>query len=86
MSFSYTYDKTKYPVRGGRMRVTGTFTDAAFAGSDIVTGLGKLLSYGVQCTDSQTALRAVESSTAGTLTVYATNDGVDDGVWWAEGV
>jgi hypothetical protein len=84
MAFAYTVVGMKRPVGGGRLRVNGTFTDAAFAGSDIVTGLAKVLDCGAISAD-QVAIGCAESATAGTLTVKATNDGVDDGTWWAEG-
>jgi hypothetical protein len=84
MAFSYSYTGQKHPVRGGRMRVTGTFTSAAAAGSDIVTGFGKVLACGATA-NTAVALGCKESSTAGTITIYATNDGSDNGEWWAEG-
>lgn len=86
MSFSYTIDGPKHPSgKGGRsMRVTGTYTDAASAGSSVVTGLTKVIQCGVT-TSSAVSNGCVESGTAGTLTIKAENDGVDDGLWWAEG-
>jgi hypothetical protein len=84
MSYSYTV-AGKVPMHNGLTMAYGTFTDAAAAGSSIVTGLVKVVACQATSTISA-AIGIVESGTAGTLTVKAANDGTDDGNWLAFGL
>lgn len=84
MSYAYT-NMQKFPIGNGQYLSMGTFTDAAAAGSSIVTGLTKVNACWASSSAAIAALRIVESGTAGTLTIYATNDGTDDGFWFAIG-
>lgn len=83
MAFANTI-KVKFPIGGGWYIVFGTFTDAAFAGSDIVTGLSKV-EFCIAGATTAVAIGCTESATAGTITIKATNDGTDDGYWVAFG-
>lgn len=83
MSYSYT-NKQKFPLGNGQYLAYGTFTDAATAGSSVVTGLAKVNACWAASTVAA-AIGCVESGTAGTLTIKATNDGTDDGFWFAIG-
>lgn len=80
MAYSYTA-KPRQPDGGGYMKVFGTFTDAAAAGSEIVTGFSYLATYGATSDEGNILC----SASGGTLTVKAENDGTDDGVWFAIG-
>jgi hypothetical protein len=71
-------------IGGGLRSVSGTITQAAFAGTDVVTGLQKVLHAGV-APSTNVKMTAKESATAGTITIYAENDGVDSGTWFAVG-
>jgi hypothetical protein len=84
MAFSYTVTKPKTNIGGGLRVVFGTYTDAAADGSNIVTGLHKVFMC-MQSPVQQICMGCKESTTAGTITVYAANDGTDDGGWFAIG-
>ena len=83
MAFSSTVS-TDIPTNiGGGLRISaGTYTDAAAAGSEIVTGLDAVFFCAAQ---NSTAAAAGCTASGGTITVLATNDGTDDGFWVAIG-
>jgi hypothetical protein len=85
MSWAYTVNGKFNLGHNGKRISTGTFTDAATAGSAVVTGLAKVEYCSATCSSSAAAIGCVESGTAGTITVTATNDGTDDGFWIAIG-
>lgn len=73
-------------LRGGIRWVGGTFTNAADSGSDIITGLNRVLVCGANANITAIAIGIKESSTAGTVTIYGeTGADTDDGTWWAIG-
>ena len=80
---SYTVTE-KIPLRGGLYMSYGTYTDAAIAGTDVVTGLGKVV-CAFATPDSAITTGCKESATAGTITVYPSEDGTEDGFWMAIG-
>jgi len=73
-------------LRGGLRWVGGTFTNASDTGSNIVTGLQKVLVCGANANITAIAIGIKESTTAGTITIYGeTGADTDDGTWWAIG-
>lgn len=87
MAYAYTVT-TPIPVNiGGGLRISmGTFTDAASAGSAVVTGLNKVHFCAAMGATAAMIMGCTESGTDGTITLLATNDGTDDGLWVAIGV
>jgi hypothetical protein len=80
---SYTVTE-KNPLRGGLYMSYGTYTDVDVAGTNVVTGLGKVVCAFVT-PDSASTTGCKESATAGTITVYPSEDGTEDGFWMAIG-
>lgn len=99
MAFSYTTagmtdngsDNTSC-VRGNVRMVSGTWTAGAAANGTIVTGLSKVLAFGVTCDEAAEAIQAVKNSndgTAGTadgsIYIVPTDTTNNTGDWWAIG-
>jgi hypothetical protein len=81
-----TIDFNQVLPKGGYRIVGGTFTNAADTGSNIVTGLTKVLACFANANATALAIGIKESTTAGTITIYGeTSADTDDGVWWAIG-